>query len=738
MRWLVLVPLVMCLWPLGSGLPAWDAFPVPLDSWPVVWGRTLAVAAASGVLAVVMAAVQARSPLWTVLLVAALPPWLLTWSFASLDGPASVLEGFFPHGLPVLLAHTISGMALCSVFLCGSGSHASAFEAARLSGAGPLRRWWLRIQLSKLPLALGGTLVAVRTALDTTSWDLARWPGLANEFRAALDAGLPREALGAFVPWFALVLFALIWCSTNAQHWHAERDEQRGGPWMLLATVPLLAAALPFVGDLSLHDFLLLHGRQFGPDALRLAVVGLGAGVLALHARLLVDVSLRWSQVGLAAWGVLYFLPPPLFSAVVGDVGLILGLCLRVAFAGWAVGYLSGVMEDATQREARQLEAAAGQRRFGLGLPRLRVIGFGGLAAIMLALGELTVSARLAQPGDDPLAVSLLSALHYQRPGVVLLAIVPLLLATASVAWLLPRRCFSMLLAVLLVSCHETGPQDETSVIGGNGLTPGRFAYPRAMDIDSQTNTILVVDKRARIQRLASDGTPLQEWSTPTRKNGNPTGIFVDDDGTIFVADTHEHRVLVYESDGELRTTFGDYGEELGEFIYPTDIARDGQGRLWVSEYGGNDRIQVFADDYTPLFVAAEDHDFRRPQSLLWSPEHDVMLLSEANGHQLHVLSSEGELVRSIGGPGHRPGQFSYPYGLALNPEGQVLVAEFGGCRVHEVSLDTESFRTWSAEESNGLRYPWAVGCIDQRILVLDSGNHRILEVDSSEFQAAP
>ena len=218
---------------------------------------------------------------------------------------------------------------------------------------------------------------------------------------------------------------------------------------MLLAAVPFLAAALPFVSDLSLHDFLLLHGRQFGPDALRLAVVGLGAGVLTLHARLLVDVSFRWSQVGLAAWGVLYFLPPPLFSAVVGDVGLILGLCLRVAFAGWAVGYLSGVMEDATQREARQLEAAAGQRRFGLGLPRLRVIGFGGLAAIMLALGELTVTARLAQPGDDPLAVSLLSALHYQRPGVVLLAIVPLLLAAAGVAWLLPRRCFGMLLSLI-------------------------------------------------------------------------------------------------------------------------------------------------------------------------------------------------------------------------------------------------------------------------------------------------
>ena len=141
----------------------------------------------------------------------------------------------------------------------------------------------------------------------------------------------------------------------------------------------ILGAALSFAGDLRLHDFfLLLHGRQFGPDALRLAVVGLGAGAVALHARLLVDVSLRWSQIGLAAWGVLYFLPPPLFAAVVGDVGLMLGVLLRVAFAGWAVGYLLGVMEESTQREARHLEAAAVQRS-GLGLPRLRVIGFGGL-----------------------------------------------------------------------------------------------------------------------------------------------------------------------------------------------------------------------------------------------------------------------------------------------------------------------------------------------------------------------
>ena len=50
------------------------------------------------------------------------------------------------------------------------------------------------------------------------------------------------------------------------------------------------------------------------------------------------------------------------------------------------MGYLSGVMETPPSVRLDKLEVAAGQRQFGVGLPRLRVIGFGGLAAIMLAL----------------------------------------------------------------------------------------------------------------------------------------------------------------------------------------------------------------------------------------------------------------------------------------------------------------------------------------------------------------
>ena len=65
-----------------------------------------------------------------------------------------------------------------------------------------------------------------------------------------------------------------------------------------------------------------------------------------------------------------------------------------------------------------------------------------------------------------------------------------------------------------------------------------------------------------------------------------------------------------------------------GEFLYPTDVATGPDGSIWVSEYGGNDRVQVF--------------------------------------------NADGSLRRVIGAVGDRPGEFSRPQAIALSPDGGV------------------------------------------------------------------
>ena len=104
----------------------------------------------------------------------------------------------------------------------------------------------------------------------------------------------------------------------------------------------------------------------------------------------------------------------------------------------------------------------------------------------------------------------------------------------------------------------------------------------------------------------------------PAWQLGKPTGVTVaahptrPDDIAVWVPDTHYHKIAVYEwpeLDGVLREPddsdyptpifeFGGYGDGEGEFIYPTDVAMipsdAGPHRVYVSEYGGNDRVSIF------------------------------------------------------------------------------------------------------------------------------------------------
>ena len=88
----------------------------------------------------------------------------------------------------------------------------------------------------------------------------------------------------------------------------------------------------------------------------------------------------------------------------------------------------------------------------------------------------------------------------------------------------------------------------------------------------------------------------------PEIQAGKPTGIGIAPDGKVYLADTHYARVLVYSADGEELKRFGTSGEGPGQFLMPTDVAIDADGSLYVSEYGGNDRVSKFSPSGEYLF----------------------------------------------------------------------------------------------------------------------------------------
>ena len=311
---------------------------------------------------------------------------------------------------------------------------------------------------------------------------------------------------------------------------------------------------------------------------------------------------------------------------------------------------------------------------------------------------------------------------------------------------------------------HTAAPLRVERVLGEQGTFPGQFAYPRAMDFDGQS--LWVIDKEARVQQIdPQTGHAGVWWRMPDWALGKPTGVTVAPaalpDGSLvealYVADTHYHRVMVYalpaerpsaptEIEPTLLASFGSAGTEPGQFVYPTDVAvllDDAGGtveRIFVSEYGGNDRVSVFDSGYRFLFsfgTLGEGLDpaaleFSRPQAMVIDTDRRELLVADACNHRIGRFTLDGGLLGWIGSPEPDGAgvRLDFPYAVTLLGDGSLLVTEFGAAQVRR--LDPASGASLGvfgvAGRGRGeLATPWCSVVGGRVTYVLDSGNNRIL-----------
>jgi len=247
---------------------------------------------------------------------------------------------------------------------------------------------------------------------------------------------------------------------------------------------------------------------------------------------------------------------------------------------------------------------------------------------------------------------------------------------------------------------------------------------------------LYIVDMTARIQVFDSDGNFLRAWQTPVHDNGRPTGMSIDREGNLAVADTHYNQVLFYSPEGELLRKMGrGRGPGPGELGLVTDVVEDSAGNYYVSEYGELERVTKFTHDGHFVLQWGEHGDgpgqFSRPQGLEIDDQDHVWVADSAN-HRIQVFDSQGKLLFLWGEEGPGLGQLEYPYNLVLDGQGHVYVCELGNCRIQKFTLDGRSLGAWgTAGDGEGqLNRPWALARDSQgRIHVLDSENHRVQRV---------
>jgi uncharacterized protein (TIGR03663 family) len=242
------------------------------------------------------------------------------------------------------------------------------------------------------------------------------------------------------------------------------------------------------------------------------------------------------------------------------------------------------------------------------------------------------------------------------------------------------------------------------NVWGSEGAQPGQFEAPRGVTLAPDGSVYVADSRNNRIEKFDATGKLLLTWGTlgsldlKTANPGTfnePWGVAVAADGTVYVADTWNHRIQKFDPNGKFLLMWGVFGqgETPDAFWGPRSIAIDGQGRIYVSDTG-NKRIVVF----------------------------------DANGKSLNVIGSAGS----------DPGQFDEPVGLAVTSDGTLYVADTWNQRIQQFSYNAtgntyDFVRQWTISGWLGQSVdnkPFLALDAKGRLYVTDPEGYRVLVFD--------
>jgi DNA-binding beta-propeller fold protein YncE len=243
-------------------------------------------------------------------------------------------------------------------------------------------------------------------------------------------------------------------------------------------------------------------------------------------------------------------------------------------------------------------------------------------------------------------------------------------------------------------------------VWGSQGTAAGQFQSPRAVAVAPDGSVYVADARNNRVQKFDSEGNLILTWGTLGSIDNNtaeagtfsePWGVAVGPDGSVYVADTWNHRIQKFDPNGQFQTMWGTFGqgETPQAFWGPRAVAVDTQGRVFVADTG-NKRVVVF--------------------------------------------DGQGNFQNVMGFGGSELGQFDEPVGLAVTDEGLVFVADTWNQRVQvfqweEAQGEFVYLREWPIVGWYGQSLenkPYLAADAAGNIYVSDPEGYRVLVFDSN------
>lgn len=222
---------------------------------------------------------------------------------------------------------------------------------------------------------------------------------------------------------------------------------------------------------------------------------------------------------------------------------------------------------------------------------------------------------------------------------------------------------------------------DWTMPVISSGMPVGLTVHPdgRLFVADTHNHRVMIFDRDGGVLgAFGSLGTGDGQFSLPT-------DVAFDRDGFVYVSEYYGNdRITKWSAGLEFVKAFGVEEIEGRRLSRPTGLAVDDEQTLWVAD-ACNHRIVRFSLDGEVLSVfggfGSAPGRLRYPYGLCIAPD-DTIMVCEFEGDRLQWFDKAGRSLRTWGVSGREPGQVASPWGAAYGPGGLVYVVDSRNDRI--------------------------------------------------------
>jgi sugar lactone lactonase YvrE len=318
---------------------------------------------------------------------------------------------------------------------------------------------------------------------------------------------------------------------------------------------------------------------------------------------------------------------------------------------------------------------------------------------------------------------------------------------------------------------------------GDNGAaTNAELNQPTGVAIDNNGNLFIADEYNYRIRKVATNGiittvagNGIQGYSgdngaATNAELSNPSGVATDNNGNLFIADQGNSRIRKVATNGILTTVAGngtrgfsgDNGATTSaELSYPTGVAIDNNGNLFIADEGNN-RIRMVATNgiittvagngvygYSSDNAAATSAELRYPTGVAIDNNGNLFIADYMN-QRIRKVATNG-IITTVAGNGTNgysgdngaatSAELNHPTGVAIDNNGNLFIADYFNQRIRKVATNG-IITTVAGNGTNGyygdkgvatseeLNEPAGVAIGNNgELFIADNGNNRIRKV---------